>query len=100
VLSLSYWNVAEAALVFGRYARRLGLDARKVVRGMLREAMTLSRLHRLLVVGVSPSILRASIELVLKHHIYVADALQVASAKNVDSSAVVTGDRVLASVES
>jgi predicted nucleic acid-binding protein len=97
-LSFSYWNIAEAAVVFDRYARRLGLDARKVVRGMLREATTLSRLHRLLVVGVSPSILRASIELVLKHHIYVADALQVASAKGVGSSKVVTGDRVLASV--
>jgi predicted nucleic acid-binding protein len=98
VLSLSYWNVAEAAVVFDRYARRLGLDARRVLRGMLREATTLSRLHRLLVVGVSPFILRASIELALKHHIYVADALQVASAKNVSSSTVVTGDRVLAGV--
>jgi hypothetical protein len=55
VLSFSHRNVAEAALVFGRYARRLGLDAWKVVRDMLREAMTLSRLHRLLVVGVSLS---------------------------------------------
>jgi len=65
---------------------------------MLRESMTLSRLHRLVVVGVSPSLLRTSLELVLKHHVYVADALQIASAKKVNSSMVVAGDRVLVSI--
>ena len=34
----------------------------------------------------------------LKHHIYVADALQIASAKKVNSSIVVTGDKELASI--
>lgn len=65
---------------------------------MLRESMTLSRLHRLVVVGVSPSLLRTSLELVLKHHVYVADALQIASAKKVNSSMVVAGDRELVSI--
>lgn len=97
-LSFSYWNIAEAVVVFDKYARKLGLDAGRVVRDMLGEFMTLSRLHRLVVVSVSPSILRSSIELVLKHHIYVADALQIASAKKVNSSIVVTGDKELASI--
>ena len=97
-LSFSYWNIAEAVAVFDKYARKLGLDAKRMVRDMLRESMTLSRLHRLVVVSVSPPVLRASIELVLKHHIYVADALQIASAKKVDSSTVVTGDRELVGI--
>jgi len=65
---------------------------------MLRETATLSRLHRLYIIGVSPSLLRASIELVLKYRIYVADALQIASAKKVDSSLIVTADRSLVSI--
>ena len=97
-LSFSYWNIAEAVVVFDKYARKLELDAKKMVRDMLGEFTTLSRLHRLIVVSVSPSILRTSIELVLKHHIYMADALQIASAKKVNSSIMVTGDRELANI--
>jgi predicted nucleic acid-binding protein len=98
MLSLSYWNIAEAVVVFDKYARRMGLDAKKVVRDMLGELATLSKLHRLVVVSVSPSILRNSIKLVLKHHIYIADALQIASAKKVNSPIVVTGDKELTSI--
>jgi predicted nucleic acid-binding protein len=97
-LSFSFWNIAEAVVVFDKYAVKSGLDAKKVVKDMLRESMTLSRLHRLVVVSVSPPVLRASIELLLKRHIYVADALQIASARKVNSSTVVTGDRELVSI--
>jgi len=65
---------------------------------MLEEHMTLSRLDRLIVVNVSPQVLRASMKLVLKHHIYVADALQVASAKKVNSRVMVTGDKGLVDI--
>jgi predicted nucleic acid-binding protein len=37
-------------------------------------------------------------KLVLKHHIYVADALQIASAKKVNSRVMVTGDKGLADI--
>jgi predicted nucleic acid-binding protein len=97
-LALSYWNIAEAAVVFDKYERRLGLNARRLLSSLLSESATLSRLRRLLVVGVSPSILRESVELVLKHHVYVADALQVASAKSIKSDRFVTGDGDLARI--
>ena len=97
-LSFSYWNIAESVVVFDMYARILGLDVKRVMRDMLGEFTTLSRLHRLVVISVSPSILRTSIELVLKHHIYVADALQIASAKKANSSIMVTGDRELVNI--
>ena len=97
-LALSYWNIAEAAVVLDKYERRLGLNARRLLSSLLSESATLSRLRRLLVVGVSPSILRESVELVLKHHIYVAEALQVASAKSLNSDRSVTGDGDLARV--
>jgi predicted nucleic acid-binding protein len=97
-LSFSYWNIAEAVVVFDRYERRIGLDSKKLVKGMLKEHMTLSRLGRLIVVNVSPQVLRASMKLVLKYHIYIADALQIASAKKVNSRVMVTGDKRLADI--
>ncbi|MFZ8854710.1 MAG: type II toxin-antitoxin system VapC family toxin [Thermofilaceae archaeon] len=98
VLALSSWNLAEAVVVFDKYSRRIGLNAREATKKMMRETATLSRLHRLLIIGVSPFLLRASIELVLKYHIYVADALQIVSAKKANSSLIVTGDRKLVSI--
>jgi predicted nucleic acid-binding protein len=97
-LAFSYWNIAEAAVVFDKYERRLGLNARRLLSSLLSESATLSRLRRLLVVGVSPSILRESVELVLRHHVYVAEALQVASAKSIKSDRFVTGDGDLARI--
>jgi uncharacterized protein len=58
-LSFSYWNIAEAVIVFDKYAKRLGVDAKEIVRYMLRESITLSRLNRLITVSVNPSVLLA-----------------------------------------
>lgn len=97
-LSFSYWNIAEAAAVFDKYEKKLGLDAKKLLTNLLREAKTLARLHRLILVDVSPRVLRQAIRLVLKHHIYVADALQLASAARIGSRVIVTGDKLLARI--
>jgi len=98
VIAFSNWNLAEAAVVFDKYSKRMGLNTREVMRRMLRETATLSRLHRLFIIGVSPSLLSASIGLVLRYHIYVADALQIVSAKKFNSSLMVTADKRLVSV--
>jgi len=45
VLAFSYWNIAEAAVVFDKYGRRLGLNARNLLRNLLREARTLAKLN-------------------------------------------------------
>ncbi len=97
-ISFSYWNVAEAAVVFDKYERRLDLNARELLRNLVREMETLARLRRLVIVDISPQILKETIKLVLKHHIYVADALQVASAIKTGSSILVTGDKDLARI--
>jgi predicted nucleic acid-binding protein len=98
VLAFSYWNIAGAAVVFDKYSRVLGLDARELMKNMLREVKTLSRLQKLKVVGITPALIKSSIQLVFKHHIYVADALQIASAKMIGSSKFLTGDRKLIEV--
>jgi predicted nucleic acid-binding protein len=98
ILSFSYWNIAEAIVVFDKYERRLGLKAKDLLRNLLREVKTLSSLNRVIVIDVAPSILRIAIKLVLKHHIYVADALQIASAIRSSSSKFVTSDKDLANI--
>jgi hypothetical protein len=44
-LAFSYWNIAEAAVVFDKYERRLGLNARRLLSSLLSESTTLSRLQ-------------------------------------------------------
>ena len=97
-ISFSYWNIGEAVVVFDKYERIAGLNAKKLLKDMLREIKTLTRLHRIILVGVDPTILRKSIEIVLKHHIYIADALQIISAKKSRSTLFVTADKELARI--
>ena len=98
VVSCSSWNIAEAAVVFDKYGRILGLNVRELMRSMMRELRILSRLHMLRVIGITPTLIRNSIQLVFKHHIYVADALQITSAKTLNSSKFLTGDKKLAKI--
>ncbi len=88
-LSFSHWNIAEAAVVFDKYEKRLGLNARSLPLNLLREVKTLARLRRLILVDVSPKVLRQAVRLVLKHHIYMADALQLMPAAKVGSNVIV-----------
>ncbi|MDT7889700.1 MAG: hypothetical protein RQ885_12110 [Desulfurococcales archaeon] len=90
VVSYSSWNIAEAAVVFGKYGGILGLNVRELMRSMRRGLMILNRLHMLRVIGITPTLIRNSIQLVFKHHIYVADALQITSAKTINSSKFLT----------
>ncbi|MEM2051177.1 MAG: type II toxin-antitoxin system VapC family toxin [Thermoproteota archaeon] len=96
VIVLSYWNVGEAAVVFDKYGEKLGLKSTEVFRTMLRELRMLLRARSAIMVNVTPKIVRESLKLVFKHHLYVADAIQIASAKQVGARILVTGDVKLA----
>ena len=50
-LSLSYWSIAEAAVVFDKYEEKLKLNAGELLLNLLREVKTLARLHRLIMVN-------------------------------------------------
>jgi predicted nucleic acid-binding protein len=56
------------------------------------------RLYRLKIIGVSPTLLRETIKLILRYHVYAADALQIASAKAVKSTVFAAGDEKLVSI--
>ncbi len=52
ILSFSYWNIAEAAVVFDKYERRLGLNAKELLRNLLSKVKTLAKLQRPILVGL------------------------------------------------
>ena len=95
VLSCSAWNVGEVLGALDR-ARRLGRLSEKAYstarRRFLLEVRRMSRLGAMLVVPVRVRILARAWRLVEEHHIYVADALQVATAEYVRASQFMTGD--------
>jgi predicted nucleic acid-binding protein len=98
IISFSYWNIGEAAVVFDKYERILKLNAKELLKNMIREIKTLRKLHRLKVIEISPTIIRNAIKLILRHHIYIADAIQVVSAKLLDNVTFVTSDKKLADI--
>ncbi len=98
VVSYNVWNVGEVLEVFDR-ARRAGRvddEAYRVVRRrFLLETRRMVRLGVALVVPLKLRILREGWKLIEKHHIYEADAVQIASAKHVSASQFLTGDKRL-----
>ncbi len=98
IIVTSYWNIAEAAVVFDKYERRLGLSARHQMEALLRESRTLAGLLRLKLVPISSTLIYETTKLVLKHHVYCADALQIASARYTNCKHLVTADKRLAEV--
>jgi predicted nucleic acid-binding protein len=64
-------------------------------RRFLLETRRLIKLGRLMLIPLRMRILIESWKLIEKHHIYQADALQIASAKNVNASQFLVGDKGL-----
>ena len=94
----SMWNVGELALVFDKYEREGLLKAKAVMTTFLEEAKRLGKSKAAEVVPVSGSLIAQSVPLVLKHHAYIADALQVVSCQTVARAGFVTADRRLAGI--
>ncbi len=94
----STWNVGELAVVFDKYEREGLLDAKQVMMTFLGEVKRLGKSRAAEVVSVSGSVIADAVSLTLRHHVYVADALQVASCKTVSRAGFVTADRRLASI--
>lgn len=98
VLSYSLWNIGEVLGVFDR-ARNTGrIDSRTyhtVRKRFLLETRRMLRIGLAVVVPLKARIMMSSWELIEKHHIYEADAIQISSARNVNASKFLTGDEKL-----
>lgn len=94
----STWNVGELAVVFDKYEREGLLEAKQVMITFLQEIKRLGKSRAAEVVPVSGSVIADAVTLTFRHHVYVADALQVVSCQTVSSARFVTADRRLAGV--
>lgn len=94
----SMWNVGELAVVFDKYEREGLLEAKAVMTTFLEEVKRLGRAREADVVPISGSVIAEGITLTLKHHVYIADALQVVCCQTVEGAGFVTADRRLAGV--
>ena len=98
VISFSIWNIGEVlgaldkAKNIGRLGGREYMLARK---RFLLETRRLAKLGQLLVIPLKTKILKESWKLIEKHHIYEADAIQIATAKHINATQFLTGDRKL-----
>ena len=101
VVSYSLWNVGEVLGVLDR-ARRLGRLSDEAYglarRRFLAETRRMAKLGIAVIVPVRSKVLKDSWKIMEKHHIYQADALQIATAKLVKSEQFITGDRDLYTV--
>lgn len=95
---LSTWNVGELAVVFDKYEREGLLEAKPVMMTFLAEMKRLAKSRAVELVQVSGSVIAEAVALTFKHHIYVADAVQVVSCQAVAGAEFVTADRRLASI--
>lgn len=95
-LFFSTWNIGELAVVFDKYEREGLLSAVQVMTTFLAEMKRLAKSRAAAVVPATGRHIADSVAYVLKHHIYIADALQIASCKSAGADRIVTADKRLA----
>jgi len=96
-IGFSLWNVGEVAVVLGKYHKRGALkDPKATFSKFIGETRLLTKLDQLKLISLNTRIIIESVNYVFKHGIYVADAIQLASAKNFDG--FLTYDKKLAQI--
>ena len=100
-LHFSIWNIGEVLGALQTYYRRKWLESEDYTtarESFIAETTRLIKLGVAKVVPVRSKLLTQSWLFVEKYHIYVADALQIVSAKNLDVDRLLSGDRRLVDV--
>ena len=98
VIATSLWNLGEAFGVIDHRRRRRLLTEHEfsvVVRNLTNEVVGLVRTGALQVYSVRASLLTEAWSLILSHHLYQADALQIATCIKSQSKVLITGDELL-----
>jgi len=93
--TFSIWNVGEVLGVLDRYLSRqlLSEDSfKKSLSDFLSESIKMARLGSLQILPITTRSLTESWLLVLKHHLYMADALQLSTSKEAGCSLLLSAD--------
>jgi predicted nucleic acid-binding protein len=95
IICLSEINLGEAAVVFDKYSRKTGIDARARLQTMLSELKSLERSSSVELHPVTSHIIQSAIKIVLEQHIYIVDAIQLETFVDTGSSVFCSADKEL-----
>ncbi|MBS7609619.1 type II toxin-antitoxin system VapC family toxin [Candidatus Bathyarchaeota archaeon] len=96
-IGFSVWNIGEVAVVLDKYEKREIIeDARIVFTRFIGESRLLVKLNQLKLIPLSFKVVTEAVNYVFKYGIYVADAVQLASAE--EFGAFLTYDKKLAQI--
>lgn len=98
VIAFSFWNIGEALGVLDERRRREWLTQEEFVqtlKNLAEELLKLIRLRVLEAIPIHTPILTETWELILNHHIYEADALQITTCLHSQSNALISSDKKL-----
>ncbi len=98
ILCFSEWNLGESAVVFDKYRRTNNLQVKRVLEALMNETREMYVTGEVEIVPVSSKLIAESIAVVMKHHICVSDALQMASCREAGSEVLMSADKYLCSV--
>jgi len=97
IIGFSTWNIGELAGILSKYERRGVLtNAKNLFERFMGETRLLMKLGQLKLIPLNLDIIVSAIGYVFKHSIYIADAIQLTSAKDFD--AFLTYDKKLVQV--
>lgn len=92
VIYLSEINLGEAAVVFDKYSRRTGIDARVRFQTMLSELEALERSSSVEIYPVNSYLIRKAIKTVFEYHICIVDAIQIETCIEAHGTAFFSAD--------
>lgn len=96
-LGFSIWNIGEVAVVLDKYEEKgIVEDAKTVFTKFIGESRLLVKLNQLKLIPLNFKVVIEAVNYVFKHRVYIADAIQVASAKKFDE--LLTYDKRLAQI--
>ena len=95
VICLSEINLGEAAVVFDKYSRRMGINANVRLQTMLSELKGLERSSSVEIYPVSSYLIRKAIKTVLEQHIYIIDAIQLETCIEAHGTVFCSADKEL-----
>ncbi len=95
VICLSEINLGESAVVFDKYSRKLGIDARERLRTMLSELGLLERSSSVEIYPVGSHTIRKAARTVLEQHVYIVDAIQLETCIEAEAAVFCSADRGL-----
>ncbi len=97
--AFSIWNVGEVLGALDKYFSRKLLTEKEfktALTDFILESIKMARLDTLQILPITSKTITESWLIVLKHHIYEADAIQIATSKEANCSLFLTADEKLA----